>query len=146
MISYTSGNILFATARAIVIPVNCKGVMGKGLASQYKYVFPDGFKTYLKYCNEGKMKIGKVRIHNSKPRSLFFPTKDHWKDDSKLEYIEEGLKYMANDVNLRGLQSIAVPMLGCGLGNLDWRDVHPLIVEHIGNQPWNLIIYGEPPE
>lgn len=144
MIVYSEGNILFSTARAIVIPTNCRGVMGKGLASQYKYVFPDGFRTYVRYCNSGELTIGKVLQHNSKPLSLFFPTKDDWRDDSKLEYIEKGLEYMRNDVSLRGLQSIAVPPLGCGLGNLNWKDVHPLIVKYLGDQPWNLFIYGEP--
>ena len=132
MIEPTHGNLLKADADALVNTVNCVGVMGKGIALQFKQAFPANFMQYERACRAGKMHPGIMLTVATEqlvnPRYIInFPTKRHWKGNSKLEDIKAGLPALIAEVKRLGLQSIAVPPLGCGNGGLDWAEVKPLI-------------------
>lgn len=131
MIEYTTGNILEAQVDALVNPINTVGIMGKGLALQFKTSYPEMFVEYKKQCNKGRIKVGNVYIYETKlaiPRYIInFPTKEHWKNPSKIEYIIEGLNSLYWVLLKYPIKSIAIPPLGCGLGGLDWEEVKGLI-------------------
>jgi O-acetyl-ADP-ribose deacetylase (regulator of RNase III) len=132
MITYKTGNILQADVDALVNTVNCVGVMGRGIAAQFKKSYPDNFAAYARACNQGDVQPGRMFIFEpaqlSGPRFVInFPTKRHWKGKSRMEDIRSGLEALAKDIQELGIRSIAVPPLGSGLGGLDWRDVRPLI-------------------
>lgn len=129
-----SGDIFASDADAIVNAVNCVGVMGKGLALQFKKRFPENFKVYKSACDEQALRPGSVLVHEHsktvKTRfAINFPTKDHWKQPSKIEYIDSGLESLVHEIERYKISSIAIPALGCGLGGLDWGNVRPRIVE-----------------
>lgn len=131
------GDILFAEVDAVVNPVNCKGVMGAGLALQFKQTYIENFNLYKWICDRGEMRIGECLIFNrgegKAPRYIVnFPTKDHWMDDSQLSFISDGLVDLARRAKRLKLNSIAIPQLGCGLGRLKWNKVKPLIEQHLG--------------
>lgn len=150
MIKYTQGNLLEADAEALVNTVNCVGIMGKGVALQFKQAFPDNFKQYEKACRAGKVVLGKVFIvqvidlFKPNPKYIInFPTKNHWKAKSKLEDIKQGLVSLTEEIKRLGIQSIAMPPLGCGLGGLDWKDVEPLIIDAFKNLPQvNVLLFA----
>ncbi len=132
MISYKCGNILRDDAQVLVNPVNCVGIMGKGLALQFKKEYPENFKAYAKECKAGNIIPGKIFIYDS--GSIFdqryivnFPTKKHWRSKSRLEDIELGLKDFVKKIKQYQMKSIAIPPLGCGLGGLEWDSVRHLI-------------------
>lgn len=132
VIHFTTGNILEADVEALVNPVNCVGVMGAGLAAQFKRAFPGMFDGYATVCGAKELRPGRLHIHvrgdAANPRWIFnFPTKRHWRDKSRIADIGTGLNALVNAVNRRGIQSIAIPPLGCGLGGLPWEEVRPLI-------------------
>jgi len=132
MIQITSGNLLEAEVDALVNTVNCVGFMGKGIALQFKQAFPDNFKAYEKACHAGKVRPGQMFIFETHsmigPKYIInFPTKRHWKGNSKMEDIESGLQALIADVARLGIKTIAVPPLGCGLGGLKWSEVRPRI-------------------
>lgn len=132
MIEYTSGNILEAKADALVNTVNCVGVMGKGIALQFKQAYPANFVAYAQACQAGMVQPGQMFITETDsmllPRYIInFPTKRHWRGKSRLEDIEAGLLALAQEIRRLDIQSIAVPPLGCGNGGLEWSDVRPLI-------------------
>lgn len=132
MIRYMRGDILAAQTEALVNTVNCVGVMGKGVALQFKKAFPDNFKEYAKACHYGDVVPGKMFIFENKelcgPRYIInFPTKRHWKGKSKIEDIDSGLKSLASDIERLNIKSIAIPPLGSGLGGLSWGIVQPLV-------------------
>jgi O-acetyl-ADP-ribose deacetylase (regulator of RNase III) len=130
MIEHVKGNLLEADAEALVNAVNIVGVMGKGIALQFRQAFPDNYNFYRKACEHNQVKPGKmlVFVRPTNPRYIInFPTKRHWKDKSKIEDIEDGLQDLIEVVKNREIQSIAVPRLGCGLGGLHWEDVRPMI-------------------
>ncbi len=140
MIKYKRGNLLEAEAEALVNTVNCVGIMGKGIALQFKLAFPENFRAYLKACRKGNMKLGKVLVvpteHLTNPRYIInFPTKNHWKSKSRLEDIQTGLLSLVAEVHRLGIHSIAVPSLGCGNGGLEWSQVKPLIEEAFSTLP-----------
>lgn len=145
----TKGNILEANAEALVNTVNTKGIMGKGIALQFKKAFPDAFKAYKKACDTGELNIGKVHVFEcvtSQPRYIInFPTKDDWKKPSRIEYIQKGLDSLIEAVQKYKIHSIAIPALGCGQGALKWKDVFPLIQSAFEKTPdVNVILY--PPQ
>ena len=118
---------------AIVNPVNCVGVMGSGLAREIKFAYPDNFIAYLGACTRREVWPGKMFVFDRetamKPKFIInFPTKQHWRQSSRLEDIEAGLISLAQEIESREITSIAIPALGCGLGGLDWADVKPRIL------------------
>ena len=134
MIEAGSGDLLDADVEALVNTVNTVGVMGKGLALQFKRRFPANFAAYAAACKRGEVEIGRMLVVETKeptgPRYIInFPTKKHWRALSRLEYVRAGLDALVEEIRTRGIRSIAVPPLGCGNGGLAWSDVAPLI-EH----------------
>jgi O-acetyl-ADP-ribose deacetylase (regulator of RNase III) len=133
MIELTSGNLLQAPAQALVNAVNTHGVMGKGIALQFKRAFPEMSKVYEAACQGGDVWPGRMHVVDlgglaGGPRWIVnFPTKAHWKARSKLPDIEMGLRDLIVTIKRLGITSIAVPALGCGNGGLEWQDVRPRI-------------------
>lgn len=125
-IEITSKNIFDSDKDMIVCPVNCLGVMGKGLALQFKKAFPDMFEHYRQICKQDLLAIGKLLIWRGKGVNkdvLCFPTKHYWWRPSKMEYIEQGLEKFVNTYKRKNIQSIAFPLLGAGCGQLDNEEV-----------------------
>jgi O-acetyl-ADP-ribose deacetylase (regulator of RNase III) len=140
MISEESANLLDAPADALVNTVNTVGVMGKGLALQFKQAYPGNFRAYQAACRNGEVGLGRMFVYEpgvpGQPRYVInFPTKGHWRANSKLGDIQTGLEDLRQVILDRGITSIAVPPLGCGNGGLSWQDVRPLIVEALGDLP-----------
>lgn len=134
MINFKTGNILKDRSDAIVNTVNCVGVMGKGLALQFKKAYPDNFKKYKSACDKGLVNPGKMFITQnldlvSRQWVINFPTKKHWKGSSKIDYVENGLEDLVKKIKELGITSIAIPPLGSGLGDLDWNIVKNRIIE-----------------
>ena len=135
MIQILEGNLLDADVEAYVNPVNCVGVMGKGLALQMKKAFRLNFDYYARACATEELSIGQVyisetKLQKSNPKYIInFPTKNHWREHSKLAYITEGLKSLERRIEELNIKSIAIPALGCGLGGLEWSQVLPKIEE-----------------
>ncbi|TAH34688.1 MAG: Appr-1-p processing protein [Planctomycetota bacterium] len=132
MVHLTRGNILEADAEALVNTVNCAGVMGKGIALQFKQAFPANYEAYRLACNAGQVRPGRMFVFETgllqNPRFIInFPTKRHWRGQARMEDIEAGLQALTEEVRRRSIRSIAVPPLGCGFGGLRWDDVRPRI-------------------
>ncbi|MBF0338593.1 MAG: macro domain-containing protein [Nitrospirae bacterium] len=128
MIKHVRGNLLEADVEALVNTVNTVGVMGKGIALQFKRAFPDNYNAYKKACNQQEVRIGKMFVYHTdkmiNPRYIInFPTKQHWKGKSSLTDIEDGIKSLMEVIRNKGIKSIAIPPLGCGNGGLRWVDV-----------------------
>ncbi|MGI0084438.1 MAG: type II toxin-antitoxin system antitoxin DNA ADP-ribosyl glycohydrolase DarG [Nitrososphaerales archaeon] len=139
-IQLKSGNLLNEKTDAIVNTVNCVGVMGKGIALQFKQRWPKNFKEYEAASKRGEIKTGEMFISDlgewAKPRFIInFPTKVHWRGDSKLEYVEDGLRDLVKQSEHLGIKSISLPPLGCGNGGLDWDDVKKLIFAAFEDRP-----------
>ena len=150
-ISYQTGNLLTADAEALVNPVNTVGVMGKGLAFQFRCAFPESYNAYQTAYQERQLKIGRMNVfinsEISNPRYIInFPTKKHWRDKSQIEYIRQGLVGLSEVVEQYEIKSIAIPPLGCGLGGLDWKDVQPLIEKCFGRLPHVAVLLFVPSE
>lgn len=140
MITYIKGNILHDQADAIINTVNTVGVMGKGLALQFKKAFPHNFAVYKKACDNNEVVTGKVftvpmESLNPPYYIINFPTKAHWKANSKLEFIEQGLEHLKQEVSRLELKSVAIPPLGSGLGGLNWSDVDRLLQTSLTEMP-----------
>jgi O-acetyl-ADP-ribose deacetylase (regulator of RNase III) len=132
------GSLLDADADALVNPVNTVGVMGKGLALAVRKAYPDSFHAYRIACANGRVRLGTMFTCEtglpSGPRFIVnFPTKGHWRDASRLGDIRAGLEDLRLTITYRGIRSVAIPALGCGLGGLDWSDVQPLIAAALGD-------------
>lgn len=133
MLEHVQGNLLQRTdVEALVNPVNCKGVMGKGIALQFKRAFPENYRAYQKSCRNNEVRPGKMFVFKLNaamdPQYIInFPTKRHWKGKSRIEDIESGLKALIQEVERHKIKSIAIPALGSGLGGLNWDDVRPMI-------------------
>lgn len=138
-ITYYRGDILSSQAEAITIPVNCVGVMGKGLAKQAAETYPHMFKTYKDLCKQHVIKPGHIHIVNCERKIILFATKDHWRHPSQLCWIKSGLKYMQQIDGT--FTSIAIPAVGCGLGGLDWKTVETYITDMFTNSITELHIY-----
>lgn len=142
MITYKIGDIFKSESQTLVATVNCVGIMGKGLAKEFKQQYPDMFKEYAKACRRGELKKGILFIYDYlDTKILCFPTKDNWKGPSKYEFIEEGLITLRSKYKEWGITSIAIPPLGSGLGGLRWDKVRALIVKHLEDLPINIEIY-----
>ena len=146
-IELRTGDILKADAEAIVNTVNCVGIMGRGIALQFKKAFPANFRAYARACDVGEVQPGTMFVYDTgaftNPRYIInFPTKRHWKGKSRIEDIESGLIALAQEVRERGIKSIAIPPLGSGLGGLDWSKVRPRIEAALRDVPnLDLMIY-----
>jgi O-acetyl-ADP-ribose deacetylase (regulator of RNase III) len=132
VIEYKTGDILAENVEALVNTVNCVGIMGRGIALQFKNAFPENFKSYAAACKRDEVKPGQMFIFETglltNPRYIInFPTKRHWRGKSRMEDIEAGLVALADEIRGRNIQSIAIPPLGSGLGGLDWAEVRPRI-------------------
>ncbi len=132
MLEHRSGNLFEDDSEALVNAVNCVGVMGRGIALQFKKAFPANFKAYAAACQRGEVVPGRMWVFATGgftgPRFIVnFPTKRHWKGNSRLEDIRGGLVALVSDVQRLGIRSIAIPALGAGLGGLHWSVVRPLI-------------------
>jgi O-acetyl-ADP-ribose deacetylase (regulator of RNase III) len=128
MIHYTTGDILQDDAEAVVNTVNCVGVMGRGIALQFKNQYPENFKAYTTACKDDLVQPGRMFIHETGeftgPKFIInFPTKRHWRGKSRLEDIDSGLTVLAEEIVRLKIRSIAIPPLGSGLGGLDWQEV-----------------------
>lgn len=150
MISYHKGDLLKADAEALINTVNCVGIMGKGIALQFKQKFPENFTAYARACRAGEVQLGRVLVVQTStllnPRFIInFPTKYHWHEKSRLENIARGLDSLVSTVQECDIRSIAVPPLGCGNGGLNWGDVRPLIVQAFERVP-TVQAYIYPPE
>jgi len=151
MIEAGSGDLLNASVEALVNTVNTVGVMGKGLALQFKRLFPENFRAYAAACKRGEVAIGRMFVTEmtgpTQPRYLInFPTKKHWRDPSQLEYVHAGLIALVGEIRARGIRSIAVPPLGCGNGGLAWSDVKPLIEHAMAELPEVRVVVFAPSE
>jgi O-acetyl-ADP-ribose deacetylase (regulator of RNase III) len=128
MIKFTTGDILTADVEALVNSVNCVGIMGRGIALQFKTAFPENFKAYKNACAQGVVQPGRMFVFETgtmtNPKYIInFPTKRHWRGKSRMEDIEAGLKALVSEIESRRIHSIAIPPLGSGLGGLHWPDV-----------------------
>ena len=147
MIRYKTGNLLESEAQALVNTVNTVGVMGKGIALQFKNAFPTNFKEYVAACKNKNIAIGKLLI--TKENSLLggekiiinFPTKTHWRSPSKYEYIESGLVEIKKEIVARNIKSLALPPLGAGNGGLQWNKVQQLLEKHLKDLDCEILIY-----
>lgn len=142
MIEYVEGNIFDSPAQVIVNTVNTVGVMGKGIALEFKNRYPQMFEKYKTACEKHMLTIGKLMLVSAPDHMLLlFPTKENWRYPSKISYIEQGLKRFCDNYAQRGITSIAFPKLGCGNGELDWNEVHPLMERYLKDLPIDVYIY-----
>ena len=149
MLKYTTGDILTADTCALVNTVNCVGVMGRGIALQFKNKFPDNFQYYSKACKQQAVVLGTMLVYNTgnlfNPKYIInFPTKNHWRNASHVEDIITGLNDLARVIQKLQLKSIAIPPLGCGLGGLEWQLVKSKITQILGKLPNVRIVLFEP--
>lgn len=149
MILERRGNLLAAEAEALVNTVNTVGVMGKGIALQFKQAFPDNFKAYHAACKRGEVQMGRMFVFDrgtlgTQRLIINFPTKKHWRTPSRLADIEAGLDDLVRVLNENSVTSIAVPALGCGNGGLPWAVVRPLIIRKL-EQVDGLTLFLFPP-
>lgn len=134
MVTYVQGDIFKSPAQVLTNTVNCVGVMGKGVALEFKNRYQGLFEDYKTRCDKQGVIPGVPYLwENDRVQVLNFPTKRHWRDSSRLDDIEAGLKYLAENYMKLGIDSLAMPALGCGNGGLSWSDVQPLIDKYLGS-------------
>lgn len=158
---WVDGDMFFSQMQTLTVSVNTVGIMGKGLASRAKYQFPDMYVAYQDVCREKTLVMGRPYLYkreasldedladepetlpnpNSNKWFLLFPTKEHWKQGSDLKGIQEGLQWVVDNYRSEGIQSIALPALGCGLGGLNWKDVGPMMSKYLSKLDIQVAIY-----
>ena len=147
MIKYLTGNILDSEAQALVNTVNTVGVMGKGIALQFKKAYPNNFKVYNQACKNSEIEIGKLfvttdsNINTGEKVIINFPTKQDWRKPSEYKFVEEGLKDLLRVIDNYSLKSIAIPPLGSGNGGLDWEKVKKLINYYLADIDIEILVY-----
>ena len=153
MITYMSGDLFQSPAMVLVNTVNTVGVMGKGIALKFKRIYPEMFEAYRNQCEQGNLQIGQLLLYKTPNKwVLNFPTKKHWRNPSRVEYIEAGLRKLRAHCSEMGFTSIAFPELGCGNGELDFEtQVKPLMERYLGNLSVPTFVYlsglkTDPPE
>ena len=146
MITYIEGNLFLSTAQTLVNTVNTVGVMGKGIARDFKHLYPAMFEEYKRHCDEGTLAMGSLLLYRTAHKWVVnFPTKRHWKQASRLSDIELGLETFQRTYAEQGITSIAFPQLGCGHGGLDWESqVRPLMERYLGALPIEVFIHIPP--
>ncbi|MFI5343497.1 MAG: macro domain-containing protein [Chlamydiales bacterium] len=144
LISIKEGNLLDSNMQTLVNTVNCVGVMGKGIALSFKKSFPMMFEDYSKRCSQKKVKLGKPYCFHVTPFKFVinFPTKGHWKQNSRIENIIMGLKFLVAYAKEWGIESMAIPPLGCGNGGLSWDEVRPIMFEYLSQLNIPIEIYA----
>ena len=160
-LSLVKGDIFFTELQTLTIPVNLQGVMGKGLASRAKYQFPDVYVAYQDACRAKQITETKPYLYkreasldeeladygsqldtpNAVKWFLLFATKRRWQENSRMDDIEGGLQWVRDNFRKQGIQSLAIPALGCGLGRLKWKDVGPLMCRYLHGLGINVAIY-----
>ncbi len=137
MINYVACDLFTSPARVLVNTVNTVGVMGKGIAKDFKTIYPEMFKQYQELCEKKQFDVGQLWLYKTEHKwVLNFPTKKHWRQPSQPEYIEAGLRKFADTYHVYRITSISFPMLGCGNGELDWEtQVHPLVEKYLAKLP-----------
>lgn len=146
MLRYTQGNLLESGAEALVNTVNTVGISGKGIALMFKEAYPDNFRAYEAACKAGQLEPGGLFITERHdmlgPRYIInFATKKHWRNPSRLEWIEHGLAVLGQKIEARGIRSIAIPPLGAGNGGLDWAKIKSLIAESLARHDCEIIVF-----
>ncbi|MCB0055024.1 MAG: macro domain-containing protein [Caldilinea sp.] len=149
MIQFKTGNLLTEDVEALVNSVNCVGVMGRGIALQFRNVFPANYQAYAEACKRHEVKPGQMLVYETgqltNPRYIInFPTKRHWKGKSRMEDIDAGLVALVDVIRQRNIQSIAIPPLGSGLGGLEWRAVRERIEAALQGLDDRQVIIYEP--
>jgi O-acetyl-ADP-ribose deacetylase (regulator of RNase III) len=147
MIRYKTGNLLDSEAEALVNTVNTVGIMGKGIALQFKNMFPNNFKLYSKACKNMEVKVGQLLVTEEeallagKKIIINFPTKTNWRLPSEYQYIELGLTELVRVIKEKSIKSIAIPPLGSGNGGLDWNKVKQILEKHLADADCDIHIY-----
>lgn len=144
MVKVGIGDLFESGAQTLVNTVNCVGVMGKGIALEFKKRFPEMFKDYVARCERQEVKLGRPYLYKTLvlPWVLNFPTKDHWRSVAKLESIVQGLEYLLKNCKEWGITSLAIPPLGCGEGQLDWRVVGPTLYRYLRRMDIPVVLYA----
>ena len=147
--NFTQGNLLDARVEAVVNTVNTVGVMGKGIALMFREQYPENFRAYEAACKAGEVHVGKMfvtaGVELDGPRWIInFPTKKHWRQPTKLEWVRSGLVTLKEVIREKHIKSIAIPPLGCGNGGLDWAAVRPVIEAALGDLRDVEVIVYEP--
>lgn len=140
VIDFVKGDIIKADTEALVNSVNCVGIMGRGIALQFRKAFPDNYKAYVAACDRNDVQPGRMFVFEThsltNPKYIInFPTKRHWRGRSRVEDITTGLDALVNEIQSRGIRSVAIPPLGSGLGGLDWKLVEPLVTLALSRVP-----------
>ncbi len=143
MLTYVQGDLFTSPASVLTNTVNTVGVMGKGIAKDFKYFYPEMFTRYQQLCEADELTIGTLCYYRAHHKSVLnFPTKRHWRQRSRLEDIEAGLVTFVNTYTEHSISSIAFPQLGCGNGELDWEgEVRPLMEEYLRQLPIDIYIH-----
>jgi O-acetyl-ADP-ribose deacetylase (regulator of RNase III) len=149
MIKFVTGNLLESEAEALVNTVNTVGIMGKGIALQFRQAFPENYEKYRKACQQNVVQPGKMFVVPTgrmiTPRFIInFPTKRHWKDKSRIDDIEKGLEDLVRVVKELDIRTVAIPPLGCGNGGLKWTEVRPRIEVAFKDMPGVELLLYEP--
>lgn len=141
MITYIRGDLFTSPASVLVNTVNTVGVMGKGIAKDFKRFYPEMFREYQRRCEQGTLDIGELFFYQHPHKSVLnFPTKKHWRQPSRLDYIEAGLSKFVQEYRNFRIHSVGFPQLGCGNGELDWENqVRPLMQDYLGPLP--ILVY-----
>lgn len=146
MIHIARSNIFGSPAQALVNPVNTVGVMGRGLAADFKQRYPHHYIAYQRACRTGQLVPSRVFSYEERDKIIVcLPTKRHWRERSRLSYIEDGLHALMAEIAERDIESIAIPALGCGLGQLSWHSVRPVIERSLAPIADGVEIYLHPP-
>lgn len=143
MLTYIEGNLFLSPAQTLVNTVNTVGVMGKGIAKAFKAIYPEMFAAYAAWCQRGELAPGKLHLYRTPHKWILnFPTKQHWRQPSRLADIEAGLEAFVRGYEAQGITSVAFPQLGCGNGGLDWeREVRPLMERHLADLPIDVYVH-----
>jgi O-acetyl-ADP-ribose deacetylase (regulator of RNase III) len=142
MLIYHRTSLMDSTAQTVVNTVNCVGVMGKGIAAEFKARYPEMYETYREICDQRLLEPGKLWLWKDADQwVLNFPTKVHWRNPSRIEWIELGLQKFVAEYQRRCITEISFPRLGCGNGNLDWADVRPLMERYLAPLPIAVFVH-----